>query len=109
MLTFNGKRFAKNDAEFTGSLFQPGGTCCGYYKRLRNGIKLYDQQHQLQAFLVDNRHGERFVVTAYTFPGDGRDRFMHSTTTSTARWLGIEGLKYGDDRALIDAALASMA
>lgn len=44
MLTFNGKKFARNDKEFIDSLFESDGTCVGYYKRTKNGVTLYDMQ-----------------------------------------------------------------
>lgn len=103
MLEFNGRTFAKITAKPTA-----GAAVHGFYKRLKNGVKLYNQQRELQAFLVDNGHG-RFVVTAYTFPGDGRDRFMYSTSTATEQWLGIEGWTMAQERAELDAALAKLA
>lgn len=44
MLSFNGKKFARNNDEFTDSLFDCGSTCVGYYKRTKNGVVLYDMQ-----------------------------------------------------------------
>lgn len=43
MITINGRTFAANATEFTDSLFSPGGTCSGYYKRDgRGGLHLMD-------------------------------------------------------------------
>ena len=45
MITINGKTFAANDREFTESLFTPGSTCVGYYKRDgHGGLFLMDHQ-----------------------------------------------------------------
>ncbi len=45
MITLNNKRFAADDTEFTNSLFNAGGTCSGYYKRLKDGsIAIMDMQ-----------------------------------------------------------------
>lgn len=42
MITLNGKKFARNDREFTSSLFSPGGTCVGYYRPSRRCVVLMD-------------------------------------------------------------------
>jgi hypothetical protein len=44
MITLNGKQFALNNKEFINSLFNTGSTCVGYYKPLKNQIKLMDMQ-----------------------------------------------------------------
>ncbi|NBW14805.1 MAG: hypothetical protein EBR82_43080 [Caulobacteraceae bacterium] len=46
MITLNGKKFAKNDAEFTASLFDAGGTCVGYYKRNKKSVTLMNMQRE---------------------------------------------------------------
>jgi len=47
MITLNGKKFAENENEFKNSLFASGGTCSGYYKRLKNKVKLFNIQMEL--------------------------------------------------------------
>ncbi len=47
MIAINGKKFAKDDAEFTSSLFDPSGTCVGYYKRAGKAVRLMDMQRNL--------------------------------------------------------------
>lgn len=47
MIILNGKKFALNDKEFIDSLFNKGGTCIGYYKRLKRQVRLYNMQHEL--------------------------------------------------------------
>ena len=42
--TTQGEKFAKNDTEFTGSLFNPDATCVGYYRANGTSIALMDHQ-----------------------------------------------------------------
>ena len=107
MLIFNGRKFAKNDKEFVASLFDAGGTCQGYYKRVKAGVKLYDHQRALQAFIVDNSHRERFVVSAYKT--DKGDRFMFAASSVTEKWLGLEGLTFAGERSAVSNALETIA
>tara|TARA_R110000764_G_scaffold40882_10_gene91502 strand:+ start:380 stop:676 length:297 start_codon:yes stop_codon:yes gene_type:complete len=44
MIKLNGQQFALNNKEFINSLFNTGSTCVGYYKPLKNQIKLMDMQ-----------------------------------------------------------------
>lgn len=46
MLILNGKKFAKNEDEFTSSLFETGGTCVGYYKANKKSITLKNMQKE---------------------------------------------------------------
>lgn len=101
MIKFNGKKYAKNDREFTESLFDASGTCNGFYKRIKNGIQLFDMQRNLAAFIVD-RPSEKFVVTAHKV--EGRARYMFSTCSLTEKWLGIESMS---GQAQFDAIKAS--
>lgn len=64
MLNFNGKTYARNDAEFTGSLFRPGNTCHGFYKQTKGGFRLYDMQKNLRAYIVHNPRQGYFTVSA---------------------------------------------
>jgi hypothetical protein len=47
MIKLNGKKFAANNKEFVLSLLKSGGTCNGYYKPLKNRVKLFDAQMNL--------------------------------------------------------------
>lgn len=42
MIILNGKKFARNEKEFTDSLFEKEGTCCGYYRPYKNQVSLFD-------------------------------------------------------------------
>lgn len=55
MITLNGKKFAKNDEEFTNSLFERGGTCVGFYRVNKRSISLLDTNKNKIG--VINRHG----------------------------------------------------
>ena len=66
MIIINGNKFAKNDKEFTSSLFEQGGTCFGYYKKTVNGIQLIDMQKNIIAFIANGikRKEQPFIVSA---------------------------------------------
>ena len=55
MIELNGKKLALNDSEFTGSLFDKGGTCVGYYKINKASISILDMQKNKVG--VINKHG----------------------------------------------------
>ena len=92
MLIFNGKKYAKNNQEFVLSLFDATGTCNGYYKRLKNGVQLFNMQRELTAFIVD-RGAERFVVNAIM--QNGRAWYMHGSSDHVQKWLGVD---FGTER-----------
>ena len=92
MLTFANKQYAKNDKEMVESLFTPGGTCVGFYKKRKNGWLLLNLQKEPLAFVVANPKQGYFVVTA--FEHVGKVRFMHSTCSITETLLGIDGMGY---------------
>lgn len=100
MLIFNGKKYAKNDAEFLDSLFDPSGTCNGYYKRLKHGVKLYNMQRELTAYIVDRSPLERFIVSAGMH--DGKARYMYGLSTAAEQWLGVAENTFARDRSMIE-------
>lgn len=91
MLIFNGKAYAKSDKEFTESLFKPinGQTCNGFYRKVKNGYKLFRQNMVLDAFIVD-RPAEGFVVSAGMH--NGKTFYMFACSENTASWLGIKNM-----------------
>jgi len=93
MIIFNGNKFAKNDNEFTSSLFESGGTCVGFYKVTSRGIQLRDMQKNIIAFIVNNGHGERFIVSA-TRQNNGKIRYMFSTCNKVDKLLNLDKLGY---------------
>ena len=95
MLVFNGLKYARNETEFTNSLFESNGTCNGFYKVVKNGIRLMDMQGELRAFICKNDGG--FVVSAVRVPSmNNRIRYMFSTTDHDEAWLGISGMGLRD-------------
>lgn len=96
MLNFNGLNYAKNDKELIESLFNKGGTCNGFYKVVKGGIKLYrviEGGKELEAFIKREPYNS-FVVTATQT--NGKTRYMFSTTSHTEKWLGLVGVGYMD-------------
>jgi len=91
MLTFNGKKYAKNDKEFTNSLFT-NQTCNGYYKTKRDGsgTTIYNMQKQIIAFIVHNDKQGYFVVSA-TKHADGKTYYMHGLSSLDEVFLGLDG------------------
>lgn len=87
MLDFNKKLYARNDEEAK-SARAGGQDVHGFYAPLNGGFKLFDADKQLQAY-VSRRPHARMVVSAYTFEGDGRDRYMQALSTSDTKWLGF--------------------
>lgn len=105
MLTINNRKFARNDDEFTSSLFADGGTCSGFYKRTKRTIKLYNMRRELFACAVNNRHGERFIVSA-SIQANGKPWVMYGLADKDAAFLGFDKLRFVDQcdiaRALFD-------
>ena len=94
MLVINHKKFARNDNEFTDSLFGAAGTCVGYYKPTKRSIQLMDHQKTLFAVIVNNGYGERFFVSARRI--DGRIHYSYSLSDSGEQFLGMDNMKYGE-------------
>jgi hypothetical protein len=100
MITINGKQYAKNDKEFTDTLFNSTGTTHGYYKKRKNGVLLMDMQKQPFAFVVVNKYGDQpFVVSCYNTP-DGI-RYMFGASLATEQTLGLVGLPYREAESIV--------
>ena len=56
MLIINGKKYAKNDREFTETLFQKDGTANGFYKKTKTKILLMDMQKEVFAAIVCHKN-----------------------------------------------------
>ncbi|AGG57885.1 hypothetical protein VPBG_00113 [Vibrio phage helene 12B3] len=92
MITINSKKFAANKKEFTESLFskQP---CNGFYKVLKNGIRLMDHQKEVFAFIFDNGFSDRGVVSCRK--QDNGYRYLFSIMTMDEKKLGFnDGIGY---------------
>lgn len=92
MLEINGKKYAKNDSEFIDSLFQTGGTCYGFYRKVRGGVKLMDHQKNIFVFIVNNKYNEQFFVSASAL--NGKTYYMNSTSSIDDKILGLDELSY---------------
>lgn len=46
MITLNNKQFARNEKEFTDSLFSTGGTCAGYYRKNKKSITIMNHKKE---------------------------------------------------------------
>ena len=92
MITINGKKYAKDTKEFTNSLFDPSGTCAGYYKRRKDGVLLMDMQKVPMVFIKVG--ASTFAVTAYTH--EGKTRYMHGLTEKDTALLGLDKVRYSE-------------
>ena len=95
MICLAGKKYAKNNAEMTESLFQQGGTCAGYYRvksgPVVSGVLLLDLQKNPFAFAVKRGQSSWFVAAGRDAT-TGRTRYMFGTDEFVERRLGIDGL-----------------
>jgi hypothetical protein len=73
----------------------------GFYTQRAGGVLFYGLDGQPFAFLVANKHRERFFVTAHQ-TAEGL-RYMFTTTECSERRLGIEGMGYRDERQLAES------
>ena len=103
MLTLNGRKFARTDAEFTDSLFTPGGTCAGFYKRTARGVYLYDMQRALVGFMKADARFTGLVSARKT--DNGRTRYMFGACSTLERLVGFDALTYSQQYAAVRAAL----
>lgn len=85
MIELYGKKYAKNEREFTSTLFEPGGTANGFYRKARNGIFLSDMQGQERAFIRKDGLGPVSVTRNH----NGRPVYMFCTSTTDKDWLGV--------------------
>ena len=93
MLRLNtGVKFAKNNGEFISMLFTKESTPDGTYKVMKSGIRLYNLQGELFAFIVNNKYGERFFVSARPVKTDkGRNsiRYNYALSSLDEKYLGL--------------------
>lgn len=82
MLQFNKLTFAPHGTELS-------DTDHGFYKRSEVGVHLYKRCGSLEAFIVNNPRQGKFIVSATD--REGHPRYLHSTSSLTERWLGMEG------------------
>ena len=92
MIIFNGKKYAVNENEFTDSLFSLYGTCNGFYKKTKNGYRLFNIQNELIAFIRCSK--EPMLMNA-TKLDSGKIWYSH-LMTSTEKYLGLDNLSFYD-------------
>lgn len=103
MITLNGKKYAVNKKEFAESLFTKQ-TCSGFYKILKNGIRLSDHQGEAFAFIYDNGRSDRGIVSCRK--QGNRYRYMFSTMDMDEKKLGfVDGIGYAQSVELAEKLL----
>jgi len=96
MITLNtGAKFAANNKEIINTLFTGNSTPDGTYKKLKGGIKLFNLQGELFAFIVD-KDNEQFFVSARTVKHNGRNRTRYQFALSSLdeKYLGLSDYGY---------------
>ena len=93
--------FAQTPALALESLFHPGGTASGWYKRYKNRIQFFDRQGNPFACLVNRGNDYWFVSTHKT--SDGRLRYLFACTTEAEKMLGTYGMGYTESHELAKA------
>jgi hypothetical protein len=89
-LTMCGITYARTENLLVETLFQPEGTASGFFHIAKNGILFSDLQGNPFAFLVANRHDERFFVScSRSKPDGGLIRYMFSTCTIDEKRLNL--------------------
>lgn len=103
MITLNGKKYAANKKEFAESLFTDQ-TCSGFYKVVKNGVRLSDHQGEAFAFIYDKGRSDRGIVSCRK---DGnRYRYLFDTMTMDEKKLGFDkGIGYAQNIELAEEIL----
>lgn len=96
MLILNGKKFARTESEFVASLFEPGGTCVGYYKPTSRQIFLMDHNKERIGVIPP----EGFLASATRQP-DGRYWYSYGKPALVGDYES-----YGQEREECKAAIA---
>ena len=97
MIIFNDKKYAANESEFTNSLFSTGGTCNGFYKRMKNGFRLFNLQNELIAFV---RLSFEPMLMSATKQEDSKIWYSY-TNSKTEEYLGFFGSLVKEKEAVI--------
>lgn len=83
MIDFNGRCFAPLGSKL------PAHASGFYQHNAGRGVHLYARDGALTAYVVANPRQGRFLVSATMRQGTAW--YMHSTSSTTEQWLGIEG------------------
>ena len=83
-ISLYGKTYAANDRAMVESLFNPHGTCNGFYSVTPKGVYLLDQTKEKRAFLP---FSEKCLFS--TWRDNGRRYYMQGGLSSQdRRWIG---------------------
>lgn len=93
VVEFNGKRFAL--APLRQQQVWPVATpgVDGFYQPRKNGTMFMDGSRNPRVFLVDNRYGEQFFVSASILE-DGRVWYSYSLSSKDEKFLGVKDLGF---------------
>ena len=72
----------------------------GTIQKMRNGVLFLDDKKKPFMFLVNNKYGERFFVSATEV--EGKIHYMYGLSEYDARIAGIHELGYSGERELAD-------
>ena len=103
MININGRTFVKTVDDFVNTLFTSGGTATGYYKVMKKGVRIYDKNNNIIAFIVNNGYNDRFIVSATDTPNG--IRYSMSTSSLLDKTLGLDKLGYMETMDLADEVL----
>jgi hypothetical protein len=96
MLKFNGLMFAKNDKEFTGSLFAGKRTCHGFYRKIKGGFQLLNMKKELVAFV--SLRGQGCVVDARRI--GGKAHYSYGLSENVRQFLELSSSLVEQDQAI---------
>lgn len=85
--------FARTPALLTESLFNAGGTASGMFRVRKGGILFLSGKGEPFAFLVANRHGERFFVSCSRHD-NGKIVYAFGLGSGDESALGLSGMGY---------------
>ena len=94
MITINGRKYAKNNAEFTDTLFDKDGTAQGFYKVYKRRILFMDHQNKPVFTLVRNKHNENMFLSASELD-NGKIWYQH-LSTKLEQFLGLDKMSYSE-------------
>ena len=93
MITLYGKKYARTESEFTGSLFHNDGqTCNGFYRVNKAGIYIFDHRWKPVAFIRCDGFGPVSVTRV-----NNQWRYMHALDSNSEKWMSVPD-SYIDER-----------
>lgn len=98
-IDINGRIFVKDQASIRTSAADGCTEISGFYRILKYGVLLLDKERIPFACIVNNRHRERFFVSAHRTP-DGKTRYLYGLMLCTEKRLGLDTLSNSDQHDL---------